>query len=233
MVSGGGYGVLCTNAASKALAGYPAGSVAGFAAAAEDGMPIFAFSSMSGHTGDLREDGRCSMVVQAAPEGGAASARVTLTGMVEEITDATAAAACRETYLGVHKDAFWVDFGDFAWFRMTSLAHCRWIGGFGRAHTVKPETYTSASPDPVNPFSGPVCSHMNDDHADATKAIVAKFAGIEGLDAARMLCIDRLGMDVSCELEGESFDVRIAWTEPAEGRKDVKDRIVELTKAAA
>ena len=89
MVSGGGYGVLCTNASSKALAGYPAGSVAGFAAAAEDGMPIFAFSSMSGHTGDLREDGRCSMVVQAAPEGGADSARVTLTGMVEEITDAT------------------------------------------------------------------------------------------------------------------------------------------------
>lgn len=40
----------------------------------------------------------------------------------------------------------------------------RLIGGFARAGKVTAEEYAAAQPDPVAPFSGPVCGHMNEDH---------------------------------------------------------------------
>jgi hypothetical protein len=43
---------------------------------------------------------------------------------------------------------------------------------------VSAEDYLAAKPDPVAKFSGPVCKHMNEDHADAIAAIVQNYAGI-------------------------------------------------------
>lgn len=225
-------GVLSTNASQGgALEGFPAGAVASFAAQA-DGLPVFALSSLSAHMRDLRADGRCSLVVAEDGAEGMNSARVTLIGTVEEVADEEEQAACREAYLARHPDAFWVDFGDFSWFKMRSVATVRLVGGFARAHTVSAEAYAAASPDPVSAFSGPVCAHMNDDHTDSTAAIVARASGVS-VDAAKMLSIDRLGMDVECELGGERFNVRCAWESPAESRADIKARIVELSKLAA
>ncbi|CAN0054500.1 unnamed protein product, partial [Choristocarpus tenellus] len=44
---------------------YPGGSVVGFGLD-ELGRPLFAFSSMSSHTGDLMADSRASLTVTAA-----------------------------------------------------------------------------------------------------------------------------------------------------------------------
>ena len=90
----GRYAVLSTF--SRELGGeYPSGSVVGFASDSQ-GRPIFALSSMSGHTGDLKANGKCALTVTAPGFKGAADGRCTITGTVEPIADAELAAV-RET----------------------------------------------------------------------------------------------------------------------------------------
>ena len=56
--------MLSTVGASRATAGFPLGSVVEYAVDGQ-GRPIFALSSLSGHTRDLRADPRCSLTVTA------------------------------------------------------------------------------------------------------------------------------------------------------------------------
>lgn len=72
------------------------------------------------------------------------------------------------------------------------------------------EQYFGASPDPIARFSGPIAAHMNDDHEDATKAIVKHVAGIT-VSRAEILTLDRLGMIVKCVRDDESFKARIPF----------------------
>ena len=136
------------------------------------GLPIFALSQLSSHTRDLSKNKRASLF--CAESGGMRpdAARATLVGSVEKIEDEKEKAKAREIYLKQHPDAFWVDFGDFSWFKMTELKEVKYVGGFGRAATVSATEYQSAKVDPVRKFSGPVCKHMNEDHAESTLDIV-------------------------------------------------------------
>jgi putative heme iron utilization protein len=92
--------------------------------------------------------------------------------------------------------------------------------------------YWEATPDPVAQFSKPVCGHMNDDHADAIVAMVKHAVGIE-VSKARMLSLDRLGVNTECIIEDTTVNVRLAFPEPALDRKSIKDRIVAMTNAGA
>jgi len=110
-----GFAVMSTN--SKANPGFPGGSVVGFAVD-EDGRPLFVFSGMSSHTQDILADPRCSLTVADKNFKGAADGRVNLMGECTRLRDAADIEAARELYLAKHPGAFWVDFGDFNWFRM-------------------------------------------------------------------------------------------------------------------
>ena len=48
-----------------------------------------------------------------------------------------------ELYKSKHPNAFWADFGDFTYFRMTDLKQVNFVGGFARAGTI---TLASAQP---------------------------------------------------------------------------------------
>ncbi len=61
--------------------------------------------------------------------------RVTLTGTVE-VLSGEAEKAARALYKQRHPDSFWIDFGDFEPFKMTSISKVRLNGGFARAATV-------------------------------------------------------------------------------------------------
>jgi len=107
---------------------------------------------------------------------------------------------------------------------VTQRPHC--------AHAqIKPDEFWAAAPDPVARFAGPVCSHMNKDHAESIVAMVRHYAGIS-VEIARMLGLDRLGVDCEAVRAGETFRVRLPFEPPAEDRKSVKDRIVAMTRAA-
>jgi hypothetical protein len=62
-------------------------------------------------------------------------ARFTLTGTAKPLPEADRAAV-RETFLAKYPNAFYVDFGDFQWFRVEELKGGRFVGGFGRVASV-------------------------------------------------------------------------------------------------
>lgn len=229
LVSNGKFGVIST-LSSKDPVGYPSGSVVEFAADAS-GRPVFSFSSLSPHTGDVRTDGRCSLTVMADGFRGLSDARVNIIGRISVLEDSEIAAA-KELYLAKHPQSFWVEFGDFTWFRMEEVVSARIVGGFARAGKVTGAEYTAASVDPVAAFSGPVCGHMNADHSESTVAMLKHYVGIT-VDKATMLSLDRLGVNVACERQGETFKCRLPFPRPAEDRKSIKELIVEMTRAAA
>lgn len=65
LVSLGRWGVICTQGRQQ-LDGFPCGSVVEYALT-EAGLPVFAFSTLSPHTGDLQANSLASLVV-TAPE---------------------------------------------------------------------------------------------------------------------------------------------------------------------
>jgi len=68
--------------------------------------------------------------------------------------------------------------------------------------------------------------------AQSTAAMLRHYAGLT-VDEARITGVDRLGLDLACRRGGDSLRARLPFVRPAEGRKDVKDVIVEMTRAAA
>ncbi|GAB4820158.1 hypothetical protein N2152v2_007204 [Parachlorella kessleri] len=233
LVDSGGFGVLSTLSSKASEEGFPAGAVVEYVAD-EQGHPVFAFSDLSAHTGDVKKDGRCSLTVLADGFKGMDAARVNLKGEVAPILDREQRDAVRQLYLQRHPGSYWVDFGDFTWFRMDRIAAARVVGGFGRAGKVGAEEYLAAQPDPVAKFSGPVGGHMNKDHADSTRAMVKHYVGLT-VSKATILSLDRLGMNLVVEKEGHDtpFKLRLPFPRPATDRKSIKDIIVEMTQAAA
>ena len=67
-----------------------------------------------------------------------------------------------------HPNAFWADFADFTYYRMTELKAVNFVGGFARAANPKPDEYMSAEVDAIQAFAAPVMSHMNADHSSST-----------------------------------------------------------------
>jgi putative heme iron utilization protein len=226
------FGVLSTN--SNNLEGYPAGSVVGFQIDSE-GIPFFVFSSMSAHTTDILKDGRSSLTILSEDFKGAAEGRVVLIGDIKKCFDKEKIKQLREDYLQYHKDAFWVDFGDFTWFTMTDLKAVRFVGGFAMAGSVTPEEYSKAKPDPLAPFAKHVMSHMNDDHSESTVAMVKHYVGVD-CTGANIVSMDRLGMTVRATLTmagGGETKIRLPFPREVTERKDVKSVIVEMTQASS
>lgn len=229
-----GFAVMSTN--SKANSGFPGGSVVGFAPD-ELGRPIFIFSGMSTHTQDLLADPKCSVTIASKEFKGAADGRVNLMGKVT-LVDAEERDAMKEIYLAKHPGAFWVNFGDFNWFRMEEIVDIRFVGGFARAGSITPKDYADAKPDPVSGFGSFIASHMNDDHMDSTIAMIAH--AIPGLDVSEAVItsVDSLGMYVKCTRtprasdQPQQFKIRLPFPRKIEDRKDVKEVIVEMTRAA-
>ena len=236
-----GFAVMSTN--SKSDPGFPGGSVVGFAPD-EDGRPLFIFSGMSTHTQDILVDPKCSLTVASKDFKGAADGRVNLMGEVHLIKDEEEKKAAKETYLKKHPGAFWVEFGDFNWFRM-EVQKVRFVGGFARAGSVTSTEYKEAKPDIVSEFGPAIAKHMNEDHMEATIAMVqASVPGMEHdpenpITEALITSVDSLGMYVKVTREKpvaflpQQFKLRLPFPRPATNRGDVKQLIMEMTQKSA
>lgn len=226
-----GYAVISTNSARNP--GYPGGSVIGFAPD-ESGRPLFAFSGMSSHTVDIVNDPRCSITIASKEFKGAADGRVNLIGEVHPVPESEVNAV-RDLYLKKHPNAFWVNFGDFNFYRMDTIVDVRFVGGFARAGSITPSQYLNGKPDLIAAFGKHVADHMNDDHMDATIAMITD--QIPGLlvEEARITSMDSLGMYVQVKRtpvsseESQSFKLRLPFPRQATNRGDVKKLIVEMT----
>lgn len=219
-------------------AGHPFGSVATYALD-PDGAPLVLMSRMAEHARNLEADPRCSLLVTAPDADGAgrlAAARATLVGSMVPLPDEAQDAATTR-YLQAHPGAFWARFPDFAVHRL-DVAAIRYVRGFGEMSWVDPGDYADAAPDPVAPAEADIVTHMNDDHADAMRAMVDHLLDVEGeVTGVTMLSCDRYGFEVELSLAptdpsdppGIAFG-RLGFRRPLARASEARQAMIELVE---
>ncbi|PNH12245.1 hypothetical protein TSOC_000823 [Tetrabaena socialis] len=80
----------------------------------------------------MAADGRVALTVQSPFFQGMDCARMSLQGVVSPVPEEDKP-RLREVFLKKYPSAFYVDFGDFRWFRVDKVVAVRFNGGFGRA----------------------------------------------------------------------------------------------------
>jgi putative heme iron utilization protein len=208
LVHQGRTGTLAT--LSRRHPGHPFASIMPYALDA-DGRPVFLISTMAMHTQNLEADGRASLLVTQPGVTGdpLASPRVTLIGRAGRL-NRDEAGAVRPTYLAAHANAaYWVDFEDFAFWRL-DVDDVYFVGGFAAMGWVEAGEYRVAHADPLADVAEGIMEHMNRDHADALLAYARFFAGEEA-EEARMVGVDRLGFKLSLRNAERRWSTRVAF----------------------
>lgn len=225
------FGTLATQ--SRRQPGFPFASIAPYGLDAA-GCPTFLVSTMAVHTQNLLGDPRASLLIPD-PEFTAdplAGGRVTLLGPVARVADAEVAAV-REAYLSRHATArHWVDFDDFAFWRLDPT-DCYFVAGFGAMGWVEAAAYRAATPDPLAEAAAGILRHMNADHADALVLYCRVFAGVAA-DAATMTAVDRLGFRVRARVGDRLQGIRLNYLDGAEAHtpEAARKALVAMVHAA-
>lgn len=157
----------------------------------ERGRPLVLISTLAMHTQNLAADPRASLLVAQPGDDPLALARVTLMGAARRLETGERPLA-RDAYLARHPNAVhWVDFDDFAFWRL-DVADVYFVGGFGAMDWLTVPGYETARPDPLADAAPGIIEHMNRDHADAL-VLYARVLGQLPAEAAEMVAVDRLG----------------------------------------
>jgi putative heme iron utilization protein len=216
---------------SRKQPGFPFGSLMPYALDPA-GRPVFLISTMAMHTQNLKADPRASLFVnQPSPDGDVlGAARVTLVGNVLQIDEAEKPEA-RELYLKAHPNSqYWVDFTDFAFFRLDPV-DIYYVGGFGVMGWVTAPDYAAASPDPLAAAAQGILDHMNADHADALVLLARVHAKLEA-EAATMTSVDRLGFHVRVQTAAGMKGARIPFLREVANPTETRTILVEMVRQA-
>jgi len=225
----GRSGTLAT--LSRRHPGHPFASVMPYAVD-ERGRPLMLISTMAMHTQNLQTDARASLLVAQPDWAGdpLAAARVTLMGEGGRVPEGDLGAA-RAAYLARHDNArYWVDFDDFAFWRL-EVADVYFVGGFAAMDWVEAASYGDAHADPLADAAGGIIQHMNADHADALIAYARAFAKIEA-DEATMIAVDRLGFRLRLTQGGRRHAVRIAFPREITTAAESRAVLIEMLREA-
>ncbi len=220
-------GALCTLATEPE--GYPYGSFV--TVAFDEGNPVFLVSTMAEHTRNLQGDHRASLLVaETGSEDPLANGRVTLLGPCVRVDGDDRSA--RATFLSTHPNAaYYVDFGDFAFWRL-SVESIRYIGGYGRMSWIEATDWHAAEPDPLADAAAGIIAHMNDDHADALPLYCRAFSRATDVTEASMTGVDRYGLEMSVVTAEGPRPVRVAFGEPVTTPEQVRTVLVAMLKTA-
>jgi heme iron utilization protein len=216
---------------SRKHAGFPFGSLMPYALDAE-GRPIFLISNMAVHTQNLKTDPRASLfIAQAAADADPlGAARATLIGQTEPVPEREVAFA-REQYIARHENSrYWVDFPDFAFFRLQPF-DVYYVGGFGVMGWVAAEDYKLASPDPLAVAAPDIIAHMNADHADSMILLARTHARLDASEAA-MTSVDRLGFYLRLKTAEGMKGTRINFLREVATAHDTRNVLVEMVRRA-
>ena len=157
--------------------------------------------------------------------------RVTLIGACGRIP-AEDRDEARRLFLAAQPDAaYYVDFRDFAFFRLEPSA-LRYVGGFGRMSWVTAEDYRAARPDPLAAEAPGILEHMNDDHADALLACATGLSRIADATGATMTAVDRYGFEMAVTTPGGPRATRIGFDQPADTTGAVRRAMVDMARRA-
>jgi heme iron utilization protein len=225
----GGVGSLST--LSRRQPGFPFGSVMPYGLD-NRGRPIFLISTMAMHTQNLQVDSRASLLVAQSDASGdpLGASRVTLMGNVLAITESDVAES-RNLYLARHANSkYWVDFEDFAFYRM-EVVDVYYVGGFGVMGWVSASEYGLSRPDPLADSMTEIIEHMNADHKDALVLLAGALALIESQEAA-MTSVDRLGFHVRLITRDGVRGARIAFIREVKNAAETRKVLVEMVQQA-
>ena len=225
---------LCTIAtlstASRKQPGYPFGSLMPYAID-EAGRPIFLISNMAMHTQNIQADRRASLFVTQAGDGDPlGTARATLVGDVLPVPEDEVHEA-RQRYLSRYENSrSWVDFKDFAFYRLQPL-DIYYVGGFGVMGWVTAEGYWSAKVDPLADAAPNILGHMNSDHVPAMILLARVHAGLDATEAA-MTAVDRLGFHLRLKTNDGMKGTRINFLHEVHNLDEARKVLVEMVRAA-
>ena len=232
IVAGANRGTLCTVAADPS--GYPFGSVATYALD-DHGSPLFFVSLMAEHTQNARRDPRASLLVtEPVPDGAdpLAGGRVTLVGDLTDVPEGDARAAVRDRYLAANpSSAYYIDFGDFTFYRL-GLRAVRYVGGYGRMSWVSAPAFADAEPDPLAPAAVGIVGHMNRDHADALVLLCHHLAARPDTTEATMAAVDRYGFEMVAVSPSSRTAVRLGFPAPVATSEEVRAALVAMVREA-
>lgn len=229
LMSLGRTGMLST--VSRKHPGWPFGSVMPYSLD-EQGRPIFLISSMAMHTQNLCTDSRTSLLVTQPGWTGdpLAGARVTVMGQGTELP-AMDLERTRAAYLARYENAAaWVDFDDFAFYRM-KVTDVYYVGGFGAMGWVLATDYTAAQPDPLAEVAPGIIDHMNRDHADALRLYCRAYAEITA-DEAVMTAVDRLGFRLRVRTGERVRGIRLPFPREVRTAQEARTVLVAMVQEA-
>ncbi len=214
---------------SRKHSGWPFGSVMPYGLDG-CGRPILLISAMAIHTQNIVWDPHASLLVAQVDWSGdpLAGGRVTLLGTVSPVP-AEELEEARQVYLARYENArYWVDFEDFAFYRMEVL-DVYFIGGFGVMGWVSAEEYARAEPDPLADTAPEILKHMNADHADALLHMGRAFGGVDA-EQAIMTSVDRLGFHLRLRKGERVRGVRIPFTREVRTPQETRTVLVEMVQ---
>ena len=224
LAAAAGRGTLSTLTAD----GFPFGSVVSIVVNAE-GEPVMCISALAEHTINARRDSRASVLIaEPVAEGDdpLAAARLTLIGTLVEHDDAPG--DVRDRYIERHPGAAgYIGYSDFSWWTLVPSS-VRYVGGFGHMSWVTIDEYRAASPDPIAPSAERICTHMNDDHADANLRYAQRLAGLEDATAATMTAVDRHGFTLRVTTPSGPRVARLAFPAPVTSTDEVRRAVIDL-----
>ena len=210
-------------------AGFPYGSLVTVAIDPQ-GRPLFLLSTLAEHTGNLKAQADTSALISEPLDSHSeplALGRVTLLGKTT-IVDDTEKASVKETFLAQQPSAsYYVDFGDFAFYRLEPIA-LRYVGGFGRMSWVTADDYRIAEPDPLAPSASGILTHMNEDHANAVHGYARLLAGITDATSATLTAVDRYGFELAATTPSGPRAGRVAFDHPVSTNDEVRRAMIAL-----
>lgn len=192
-----------------------------------DGTPLILVSALSTHTKALLADTRCSLLTGEIGKGDPL-AHPRLTVQCEAVRverDDPAHGRLRSRFVRRHpKSELYIDFPDFAFFRLTPL-RASLNGGFGRAYALDGEDLMIRSPaiEDIAAREEQAIDHMNSDHADAASRYAQRHCKAKG-DGWRITGLDAAGIDLACVDQLK----RLEYGEPLQSASDLRPMLVKL-----
>jgi heme iron utilization protein len=198
-------------------------------AANPDAAPLLLISRLAVHTKNILADSRVSLMLDERVAGDPLEgARIMVAGHAEELSG-EAAALARRRYLAAHPSAeAFVDFKDFAFFRIApSGLHL--VAGFGRIIDLKPEQFLTdiADASDLLEAEASAVAHMNEDHREAMNLYATKLLGAEAADWRCTGC-DPEGMD----MQAEGRTLRLEFPERVKTGTELRKILVRLAGEA-
>jgi putative heme iron utilization protein len=77
-----------------------------------------------------------------------------------------------------------------------------------------------------------ICTHMNDDHADAVLIYAQTYGETPEATSAKMLSIDPLGMNLTAQVDNRAVPVRIIFDRTLKDSEDAHHTLIDMLKKA-